>query len=849
MSSSPHRSHILIVGGGFAGIATVLRLIKDATHPLHLTVAEPRAQLGLGIAYGTTDPDHLLNGPAGMFSVYDDDPLHFSNWLQARAWTGGWQPPAGTAFEDSLAPRHVYGSYVRETLGQALARARGTVVLEHRRSRVVRLSEADGGAGYRADFADGGSIDAAQVVLAIGIAGRHARHLPFDLDPALVDAPGWVADIWDESAWSKVEEDRAIVFLGAGLSALDALISAEKAGFEGRYLTLSRSGLETSAREQVTPWQDFLRYRAGDVDTDIDLVDLLRQIRAQRRAIAEAGESWQRIVPAIRVHVPALWRAASDRTRARFLRRLRPFWEAALHRSAASPLEWRRRVAAEGRLDHHAAKIIAATRQRDGRIAVRFRRRGGVDDEVVVADRVVNCLGFEFDWRRIDDPLISSLLEAGWIAPHSSGFGIQADLERFAVIDAEGKVRSGLHAVGHPLRGVVWESNAISEQVPQAGVVGRAILAALSPLAQARRLSAVFQARAGDADRNGELVRQNLADAHAAGLTALAVPRRYGGLEQDIRDVVPVIGELGRGDPSTALIVLMQTFHHRWILASAHWPEALRETVLRGAAERGELINALRVEPEQGSPVRGGLPATVARRSEGGWRLTGRKLYSTGSEALTWGLVWAATDETPPRVGEFLVPMATEGVRIEQTWDHLGLRASGSHDVYFEDAWIPEANGVDLRPLAQWSATGDELGAWLPLMLAGLYDGVARAARDWLVEWIKQRRPSNLGDSLATLPRFRAAVGEIDALLQANQALLRQGVSPQEARGSRAALVKYTVTRQAISAVDKALALTGNHGLVRRNPLERYFRDVLCSRVHHPQDDLILEGAGRVAFS
>ena len=77
--------------------------------------------------------------------------------------------------------------------------------------------------------------------------------------------------------------------------------------------------------------------------------------------------------------------------------------------------------------------------------------------------------------------------------------------------------------------------------------------------------------------------------------------------------------------------------------------------------------------------------ATIARRTETGWRLSGRKIYSTGAPILKWYAVWARTDEPEPRVGMFLVPAGLPGTWIVETWDHLGLRASGSHDVVFED--------------------------------------------------------------------------------------------------------------------------------------------------------------------
>ncbi|HEX2012354.1 MAG TPA: acyl-CoA dehydrogenase family protein, partial [Roseateles sp.] len=142
--------------------------------------------------------------------------------------------------------------------------------------------------------------------------------------------------------------------------------------------------------------------------------------------------------------------------------------------------------------------------------------------------------------------------------------------------------------------------------------------------------------------------------------------------------------------------------------------------------------------------------------------------------------------------------------------------------------------------------------AWMVVLLGTLYDAVARAARDWLLAFLNRRSPSGLGASLATLPRVQEHVGEIEAPLRSNRVLLDDGAARVDAEHAPAArdsgLLKYSVTGNAIRAVDLALQLTGNHGLARQNPLERHYRDVLCSRIHTPQDDSVLGAAGLAAL-
>ncbi|EDZ97868.1 Acyl-CoA dehydrogenase type 2 domain, partial [Burkholderia sp. H160] len=279
-----------------------------------------------------------------------------------------------------------------------------------------------------------------------------------------------------------------------------------------------------------------------------------------------------------------------------------------------------------------------------------------------------------------------------------------------------------------------------------------------------------------------------------------------------------------------------------------NWPAALKERIARDAVERGALINSLRVEPELGSPSRGGLPATIGRREDDHWRLFGRKLYSTGSPGLTWFAVWGRTDEASPRVGTWLVHRDTPGIRFGEPWNHLGMRATGSHEVIFDNVRVPLDHAVDLQPPQQAAGMDPLTGMWMNVLLPSIYDGVARAARDWFVQWTAQRSPSGLSAPLSSLERFQQMAGRIDALLFNNRVLLDAGAAGR-VDAAQAPAIKYLVSQHAIEAVQIALEASSNPGLSRNNPLERHYRDVLCARIHTPQNDTVLGNLGRAAFA
>ena len=172
-------------------------------------------------------------------------------------------------------------------------------------------------------------------------------------------------------------------------------------------------------------------------------------------------------------------------------------------------------------------------------------------------------------------------------------------------------------------------------------------------------LSADFATRAAQHDRDASFpLRTSLpcatrpAGADGAGRVRRMCRRSCHGLRRDSAD--------RRGDPSTALVLLnMQYLGHATLARERRWPVAIYERICHEAVSEIALLAPLRVEPELGTPARGGMPATTAIRSPDGWRLNGHKIYATGSPIVRYFNTWARTDDDPPLVGCFLVPRRT----------------------------------------------------------------------------------------------------------------------------------------------------------------------------------------------
>ena len=386
----------------------------------------------------------------------------------------------------------------------------------------------------------------------------------------------------------------------------------------------------------------------------------------------------------------------------------------------------------------------------------------------------------------------------------------------------------------------------------------------------ARVVARQLAARAEENDRLARYPAESIEELWSTGLWALPIPADRGGIGAGLTTAAQVARILGGADASVALIYLWHISQLR--SANAYWPERWWRQ-LNEAAAIGPACNALRVEPELGTPVRGGVPATKAVRTTApdgspAWRINGTKIFSTASTGLRWMGVWAATpedDEGGLQVGMVLVPHGAPGVEIiEGSWNHLGMRASASNDVVFHDVLVPIDNAVGLTPFTgvDPAVTREDpkgAGSWVGVIETSLYLGVLEAGRDFFVKFLNERVPANLGAPLASLDRFQQAVGEIELAIYENdtlisnlarriEALENDQSSPLVPR-SELGLTKVATSRNVVRALELAISMIGNPGLSANNPLQRYYRDALCSRAHAPQADIVLGGAGRGALS
>lgn len=370
-------------------------------------------------------------------------------------------------------------------------------------------------------------------------------------------------------------------------------------------------------------------------------------------------------------------------------------------------------------------------------------------------------------------------------------------------------------------------------------------------LDKARELADQFALSAGHYDSTGSFPHVNFDLLHEAELLRLVSAGEHGGLGGGLVEAQAIVAEIARGEPSTALVLAMHYSHHNQ-LRSGKWPKHLVERLNAANLEGPALVNSAQVEPRVGSPSHGSLPDTVAHYDHKVWKITGHKTYATGIPALKYVSVLAVTDEPVPRLASFLVPTSSKGLRVVETWNATGMRATASHDLLLQDVEVPVEDIIDPGP-ASGGIKRDEAGTgWYFLLIASVYQGVARAAADWIIDFAANTTPGSLGQPLATVPRILDGIGEIEQRLAISERLLRSVAEDSDARrplGLSPALAKHEVIENAVAITTLALDLGGNIGLRRNHPLERHHRDALCGRAHAPQNNLIRTMAAKAALS
>lgn len=421
---------VVIIGGGFSGTLQAVNLLRhDGPRAI---LIERRPEVGVGIAYSTAHPGHLLNVRASNMSAFPDEPDHFVRWLAKQGHSG----------EGPFVPRALYGRYLADLVEAARRRAPDRFELVRGEAVGMELAR-----GVEVALADGRTIAADAAVLALG---NLPPALPDNLDPQRL-GNRYVGDPWSPAASADLDRNDHVLIVGTGLTMVDVVLLLEAHGFRGPITAISRRGLVPRVQAPGGLAGKGLTERpSGEVSS------LLRTVRTRACVIG-----WHAAIDELRPFTQAMWRAATLAQQQRFLRHLRPWWDVHRHRLAPSVARQIEMMRAEGRLRIVAGRTLGFE-PRETDIDVVWRPRGTNATKQLSASRIINCTGPQSDLARTGEALLLALMRQRAAASDAHGLGLSVDVQG-RLLDANGRSNPWVFALGPLTRGTFWEITAVPD--------------------------------------------------------------------------------------------------------------------------------------------------------------------------------------------------------------------------------------------------------------------------------------------------------------------------------------------------------------------------------------------------
>ncbi len=371
-------------------------------------------------------------------------------------------------------------------------------------------------------------------------------------------------------------------------------------------------------------------------------------------------------------------------------------------------------------------------------------------------------------------------------------------------------------------------------------------------LGAAQQLTPRLAARAETHDRDGRFPAADFADIRQSGLLGLMVPVKLGGAGAYFADYVEVAMALAAGNGATALIFNMHSsivgaLAHtsdemaRMLGASDQWFEH-RDQLLRQAAAGAFFAVAM---SERGAGSRLSAMTTTFQRVEDGFHIRGSKAFVSGAGHADGYLVAArSAGDDSADVSHFLVP-AGDGVTVDETWDAMGMRATGSNDVHLDVVVSPDALLGGIEGLAIDLA--QSMPQWLVASYAAVYVGVAQSALNAAVDHVNERH-------LAHLASVRSNIGQADAAVAAAGLAVRQAAALIDAQPGQPETnqwvyrAKLLAGETAMQVAASMLEVAGTSATRRGHPLERIFRDARCGALQPATSSVCEDWLGTAAL-
>ncbi len=457
MSAAVPPLKIGIIGAGFSGTAVAALLHRFIDVPLEIILFDKSGLFGVGDAYRTPFPFHLLNAKAGDMSAFEDEPLHFVNWLASNA---AQEEVATTALDDQFVSRTLYGKYLRSLLDAITHDGAQRTLLRFDVAAVVDAIPQ--GNQVRLQLNDARQIAVDKVILALG------NGAPCDFPFPVASDVRCLANPWDYVAPQQVAQREPVLIVGTGLSMMDTVLTLHHQGHQGKIYAISRRGLLPLAH--AAPQAPAFSLQAP---LPAELRLLLTSLRAQIAKHGEHGGDWRSAIQLLRAQLPMLWNRASEADKKRFLRHLLPYWNIHRHRVHQSIAALLQTLQQQKQLH-----ILRGEVRRVSANQAEIQTRHSQVQTVVPVQWLLNCMGPPLAVETKQQPLLQSLLKQGIAVMDTLQLGLAVSAQG-ALKNAAGEVSTVFYTLGALQKGAVFEAVAVPEIRRQCAKVVENLLSSL----------------------------------------------------------------------------------------------------------------------------------------------------------------------------------------------------------------------------------------------------------------------------------------------------------------------------------------------------------------------------------
>ena len=426
-----------ILGAGFSGKMLASRLLSNLEFVRNTKFYLIDPDFVNGVAYGTSDPSHLLNVRASNMSAFAEDPEHFVTYLKSRF------PDDGIA--QKFVSRSIYSEYLNSIFNSSHLGNEAAIELIKERVLEVSVLEVSGKSDQLELSLNSRKILVDHLVLAYG--NVHQDFAP-SLSGSTSAQPAWPLP-------TQLLEKPRLLFVGTGLTMIDLALSTARLNPNCKLVAVSRNGLLPAVHQSLN--QERIAQIKEIIQQDLNLsqfglFDVFKLLRTLSKTYP-----WREVIDASRPFTTKVWLSLSDRQKGIFQRRLSTFWNIHRHRIAPEIFFELQTLLSSGRLKIIRGKVLSTCNRKIGTDVQILLKQGGVKE--ITVDGIINCAGPSTLTQLSNNPLFASLLRSELIQMDSWGIALSMNKSK----DKQVLFTDKISALGPPIRGELLECTSVPE--------------------------------------------------------------------------------------------------------------------------------------------------------------------------------------------------------------------------------------------------------------------------------------------------------------------------------------------------------------------------------------------------